>query len=84
MIGSYIADFACNSPKLIIELHGHLHGETAAYDQARSAYLTAQGYRVVRFTNSDVMFNLEGVLRLLDGFLTHPLSQPSPLKGRGL
>ncbi|WP_230768909.1 MULTISPECIES: endonuclease domain-containing protein [unclassified Sphingomonas] len=84
MIGAYIADFAANAPKLVIELDGHLHGGTAAYDEARTAYLTAQGYRVVRFTNSDVMFNLEGVLRLLDGFLTHPLSQPSPLKGRGL
>ncbi len=84
VIGRYMADVASNAPKLVIEVDGHLHGTTAEYDAARTAYLTMQGYRVVRFTNADVMHNLEGVLRLLDGFVTHPLSQPSPLKGRGL
>ncbi len=84
VIGPYIADFASNTPKLVVEVDGHLHGDTADYDAERTAYLTEQSYRVVRFTNSDVMHNLEGVLTVLDGFVTNPLSQPSPLKGRGL
>jgi len=84
VIGPFIADVASNVPKLVIELDGHLHGDTAEYDEARTAYLTDLGYRVVRFTNADVMHNLEGVLRLLESIVTHPLSQPSPLKGRGL
>ncbi|MEH3039749.1 MAG: endonuclease domain-containing protein [Sphingomonas paucimobilis] len=76
VIGPYIADFASNAPKLVIEIDGHLHGDTAEYDAERTAYLTHAGYRVVRFTNADVMHNLDGVLRQLEGFVTHPLSQP--------
>jgi len=84
VVGPYIADFASNAPKLVIEVDGHLHGDTTDYDAERTAYLTEQGYRVVRFTNADVMHNLEGVLRLLEDVVNNPLSQPSPLKGRGL
>ncbi len=84
VVGPYIADFASNAPKLVIELDGHLHGTTAAYDNERAAYLTQQGYRVVRFTNADVIHNLEGVLTVLEDVVNNPLSQPSPLKGRGL
>ena len=84
VIGPLIADFASNAPKLVIELDGQLHGDTGAYDAERTAYLTDLGYRVVRFTNADVMHNLEGVLRLLESIVTNPLSQPSPLKGSGL
>ncbi|MGN7159853.1 endonuclease domain-containing protein [Sphingomonas sp. SAFR-052] len=84
VIGPFIADFASNVPRLVIEVDGHLHGDTAAYDAERTAYLTQAGYRVVRFTNADVMHNLEGVLRQLEDVVNNPLSQPSPLKGRGL
>ncbi len=84
VIGRYIADFSANAPRLVIEVDGHLHGDTVACDAERTAYLTAQGYRVMRFTNADVMTNLEGVLRQLEDVVNNPLSQPSPLKGRGL
>jgi len=84
VIGPYIADFASNVPKLVIELDGHLHGDTIAYDAERTAYLTHAGYRVVRFTNADVMQNLDGVLRILEDVVHDPLSQPSPPRGRGL
>lgn len=84
VIGPYIADFASNAPKLMVELDGHLHGDTAAYDAKRTAYLTHAGYRVVRFTNADVMHNLDGVLRILEDVVHDPLSQPSPPRGRGL
>lgn len=84
VIGPYIADFASNAPKLMVELDGHLHGDTAAYDAERTAYLTHAGYRVVRFTNADVMHNLDGVLRILEDVVHDPLSQPSPPRERGL
>ncbi len=84
VIGPYIADFASNVPPLVIELESHLHGTTVEYDAERTAYLTRAGYRVVRFTNADVMHNLDGVLYILEDVVHDPLSQPSPPRGRGL
>jgi very-short-patch-repair endonuclease len=52
-IGPYIVDFFCPSAKLIVELDGGQHGEDKAilYDEARTRWLEAQGYRVLRFWN---------------------------------
>ena len=65
VIGPYIADFACRDPMLVIELDGDSHGEAQAHDARRTAFLEALGYRVIRFTNADVMGNLEGVLEVI-------------------
>jgi adenine-specific DNA-methyltransferase len=63
-IGPYIVDFHCSEQRLVIELDGGQHAEEwAACDRKRSAWLEARGYRVIRFWNSDVMRNLEGVLQ---------------------
>ena len=62
-IGPYIVDFACKQANVIFEIDGDSHyfdGGMAA-DQVRTAYLANRGYRVVRFTNLDVMSNPEGV-----------------------
>lgn len=64
-IGNYIADFACLEKKLIIELDGGQHQEQTDYDKARSEYLNAQGWQVLRFWNSDVMENFCGVLEVI-------------------
>jgi very-short-patch-repair endonuclease len=52
-IGPYIADFFCSAAKLIVELDGSQHGtdQNAVYDAARTAWLEARGYRVLRFSN---------------------------------
>jgi very-short-patch-repair endonuclease len=55
-IGNYVADFAWYDGKLIIELDGSQHVEIRSdYDQRRTAWLEAQGYRVLRFWNNDVL-----------------------------
>jgi very-short-patch-repair endonuclease len=74
VIGPYIADFACREPMLVVEVDGDTHGSREEYDAERSRYLEEQGYRVIRFSNSDVMGNLDGVLATIAGAL--PLSQP--------
>lgn len=61
-IGSYIPDFVCIKKKLIIELDGCQHLEQEEYDQERTKYLEAQGYKVVRFWNEDVLKDIEGVI----------------------
>jgi len=61
-IDKFIADFVCESAKLIIELDGHQHADTENQDLARTAILETKGYRVIRFWNHDVYDNLDGVM----------------------
>jgi len=63
-IGSYVVDFFCPAKRLIIELDGGHHNEDtiAARDAERQAWLEQQGYRVIRFWNSDVSGNLNVVM----------------------
>ena len=64
----YIADFMCESQKLIIEIDGGQHNkeENILYDEERTKYFEKEGYRVIRFWNNEIDENIEGVyLRLL-------------------
>jgi very-short-patch-repair endonuclease len=81
-MGSYIVDFVCVERRLIIELDGGQHAEQTAYDQRRDAWLSNQGYTVLRFWNNEVMQELEGVLEKIRLALTLSPS-PSPVNGRG-
>ena len=79
VIGPYIVDFAARDPMLVIEIDGDTHADRAGYDANRTTFLEQQGYRVLRFNNTDVMSNLEGVLLTLDGVLGQaPLPTLSP------
>jgi very-short-patch-repair endonuclease len=69
-IGQYIADFACVEQKVVIELDGGQHQEQFVYDEQRSAFLQAQGWRILRFWNSDILSNPDGVLSVIAGNLT--------------
>ena len=70
VVGRHIADFACRTPKMmVVEMDGETHGARCAYDEERTAELEKRGYEVMRFTNSDVMTNLEGVLIAIEGAL---------------
>jgi very-short-patch-repair endonuclease len=60
-IAGYICDFACREKRLIIEVDGGQHNESAA-DAMRDRCLVEDGYRVLRFWNNDVLGNIEGVL----------------------
>jgi very-short-patch-repair endonuclease len=63
-VGSYIADFACFDPRLVIELDGDQHGSAKglAYDAARTRRFKRDGFRILRFANHEVNSNLDGVL----------------------
>ena len=58
-IGPYIADFADYSRRIVVEIDGGQHGGAA--DAVRDGWLVGQGFRVLRFWNSDVAENLDGV-----------------------
>ncbi|MBO9579969.1 MAG: DUF559 domain-containing protein [Sphingobium sp.] len=65
VLAPYIADFAARSEKLVIEIDGETHAKQGAKDAARTEILEARGYRVLRFSNSEIMTNLEGVMRII-------------------
>ena len=66
-VGNYILDFYAPSINLAIELDGgqHYDDSTIAYDKARTDYLNSLGINVIRFTNSDIDTNLNGVIRVI-------------------
>jgi len=61
-IGNFIADFFCTTKRLIIELDGGQHLDSVEYDKERTEYFESLGIKVIRFWNSEVKNNLNGVI----------------------
>jgi very-short-patch-repair endonuclease len=63
-MGNYIADFVAHSCKLVVEVDGESHDfeERMRHDNRRDEWFVSRGYRVLRFTNDDVLKHLEGVV----------------------
>ena len=64
-LGTYIADFACLAPRLIVELDGSQHAEQAAYDARRDAFFRSHGFEVLRFATDEPLKNMDGVLTVI-------------------
>ncbi|RWH22363.1 DUF559 domain-containing protein [Mesorhizobium sp.] len=62
-IGPYIVDFACSAHRLIVEVDGSQHGDAEHLnrDEARSGYLAASGWTILRFWNDDVIRDIDNV-----------------------
>jgi len=85
-LGPYIADFCCVESGLIVEADGSQHNEEE--DRVRTAYLRAQGFRILRFWNNDILTNVEGVLTVILEALggsqeEDPHPNPLPRAGEG-
>jgi very-short-patch-repair endonuclease len=80
-IGRFIVDFYSASLKLVIEIDGESHTtqESIAYDEERTIFLQAQGLTVLRFTNHEVMQNLEGVHQALVNWIKSSGLDTTPL-----
>ena len=65
VIHRFIVDFYCHRSNFVVELDGGVHLGQMEYDCERDQYLTELGLRVMRFTNTDVNNNLEGVLSMI-------------------
>jgi very-short-patch-repair endonuclease len=75
-IGQYVVDFVCFEKKLILEIDGGEHFESFR-DEKRDKWFQAQGYRVFRFWNNDVLKNGDGVIQAIIKEIS-----PSPLSPR--
>ena len=88
-IDHFIVDFACLSDRLVIEVDGATHGadDEIESDRRRLLYLEREGFKVLRFQNSDVVTNIDGVMDTVVGVLGQlaceitPTPNPSPLGG---
>jgi very-short-patch-repair endonuclease len=90
VIEPYIVDFVCFAERLIIESDGSQHAESKD-DAGRDAFLRAQGFRILRFWNNQVLGESEAVAAAIFAGVSvpHPpkpsaWAPPSPVKGEGL
>jgi very-short-patch-repair endonuclease len=67
-VGEYIADFYCPRAKLVIEVDGgqHYYQENKEYDKVRNQYMLSLGLKVLRFTNTEVLTNIDGVIEVIE------------------
>jgi very-short-patch-repair endonuclease len=79
----YIVDFVCMKHRLVIEVDGGQHNfdEHHVRDVRRDAKLTSEGFRTLRFWNSDIDRNLDGVLESIDAVLTEGSPHPAACGG---
>ena len=70
-IGDFIADFICIDQRLIIEVDGNIHNkpEQQEWDKQRTAFLESQDYRVVRFSNEQVLHDIEKVIAHIKSYI---------------
>jgi very-short-patch-repair endonuclease len=81
-IKQFIVDFCCHRAHLIVEIDGGQHASMTVRDAERTKVLEANGYRVLRFWNNDVLGNIDGVLDEIQRALTAtPTPDPSPQGG---
>ena len=82
-LGNYIADFVCFEGRLIVEIDGGQHADQRIYDTKRDTWLRQAGFIVLRFWNSDVLENMDGVLHVIEENLrSTPLPQSFPARGK--
>ena len=78
---NFILDFVCFEKRVVIEIDGSQHAESAR-DTIRDSVLIAEGFRIERYWNNDVLTNIDGVLEdILSKITTTPTPNPSPQGG---
>ncbi|MGA8154687.1 MAG: endonuclease domain-containing protein, partial [Rhodoplanes sp.] len=76
-IGPYVADFLCYEQRLVIEVDGGQHAESAR-DRLRDRWFEQNAFRVLRFWNNEVLNNLEGVSTAILSAIAEGGANPAP------
>ncbi|MBN1851146.1 MAG: endonuclease domain-containing protein, partial [Pirellulales bacterium] len=81
-IGPFIVDFACVEKRVIVELDGEYHDQIFHKDQHRQRWLEREGWQVIRFSNDEVLEDVEAVAIAIQRHLSldSPSPRPSPPK----
>ena len=71
-VSTYVVDFYCPAARVAIEIDGGSHyiGGAPEQDRVRQQFIEMCGIKIIRFTNKDVMENIEGVLAIIRGATT--------------
>ena len=77
-VGSYVADFACLAPQLIVEIDGSQHVDQQAYDAKRDAYFKSLGFDVMRFPANFPFSDLQSLVQVIYNRLTE-LAAAAPI-----
>lgn len=64
-VGNYIVDFLCLETRLIVEVDGGQHAARTEQDPKRTRWLNSQGFRVIRFWNTEILENMDGVMETI-------------------
>jgi len=82
-IGEYIADFYCLQHRLVVEIDGsrHYSEDGREYDELREEYTTSLAIKTIRFSNLDILQNIEGVLSEIEKELELPRTPSLPKRG---
>ena len=77
-VGPYIVDFCCVEFRLVVELDGGQHAEETEAERKRAEFLAAEGFRVLRFWNHDVLMSTDVVLEEILRVVSVEVKTPSP------
>ncbi|WP_295564305.1 endonuclease domain-containing protein [uncultured Sphingomonas sp.] len=83
-LGPFYADMLCFSEKLVIEVDGDTHAGAEGSDASRAGFMAREGYRTIRVSNTDVMTNLDGVIRQISFSLREKEGAAKPRKDEGV
>jgi very-short-patch-repair endonuclease len=70
VIHGFIADFYCEELNLVVEIDGGIHEQQKEYDRERQKIISDYGFIVIRFSNDEVIRNLDQVLKRLRDLTT--------------
>jgi very-short-patch-repair endonuclease len=75
-IDFFIADFYCHEIRLVVEIDGEIHNYQREHDEGRSAEMERYFIKVIRFTNSEVEYNIEDVVKRIENEVTGRMKSP--------
>ena len=73
IIGEFIADFACIEKGIVIEIDGGYHQlpEQQISDEQRTQWLQSHGFNVLRFTNEDIIGDIDYVIEQIENYIDY-------------